>query len=305
MPRVGPNYTLPQPPFVPQTPIASAAMNSDLSDIADALTASLARNGAGGMTAVLPLDNAGFNYLTDPNTGMRRTAADEQAIVCGGTLVITITPDGGEVDGDLDVTGDITKNGTPILPVGLGPLPWSGLTAPPGWVLARGQALLRADYPDLWAFAQTQIAGGSTLYTNGNGTTTFTVPDTTGRVPAGVDPTQSRLTPTYFTDSDILGSTGGGDSKDIAVGNLPPYTPSGTVTGVTVASTSNLVQVNAAGNVTPQGGGGIGLVPTSNAGTLISTGTGSFNGSAQGGASVPLRTVQPTIITNYIIYAGA
>lgn len=76
---------------MPNTPISSAAVNSDLSDIADALTGSLARDGQGGMTAVLPLANTGFSYLTDPNTGMRRTAADTQAISAGGVDAVTIT----------------------------------------------------------------------------------------------------------------------------------------------------------------------------------------------------------------------
>lgn len=111
MPRVGPNYTLPEPPFVPQTPISSSAVNSDFSDIADALTASLARNGAGGMTAVLPLANTGFTYTTDPNTGMYRTAADEQAIKCGGIDVLEVTPT------EVNVPVDFKINGVTAFPV--------------------------------------------------------------------------------------------------------------------------------------------------------------------------------------------
>ena len=84
-------YVLPEAAFVPNTPISSAAVNSDFSDIADALTGSLARDGQGGMTAVLPLANTGFTYLTDPNTGMRRTAADAQAMTKGQGMIRVAT----------------------------------------------------------------------------------------------------------------------------------------------------------------------------------------------------------------------
>lgn len=117
MPRSGPNYSLPEPSFIPLTPISSAAMNSDLDDIADALTASLARNGAGGMTAVLPLDNDGFVYITDTNTGMHRLSADTQAIFAGGTNIVTINPTSVTITGAVSITGSLlAPDGTVLLP---------------------------------------------------------------------------------------------------------------------------------------------------------------------------------------------
>lgn len=85
------------------------------------------------------------------------------------------------------VSGLTTQLANIILPAGLGPLPWTGSTAPAGWVLCYGQSLLRASYPDLWTHAQLEIIAGNALYTNGNGTTTFTVPDMRGRGTAGKD----------------------------------------------------------------------------------------------------------------------
>jgi hypothetical protein len=110
-------YVLPEAAFVPNTAISSTAVNSDLSDIADALTGSLARDGQGGMTAVLPLANTGFTYLTDPNTGMRRTAADTQAISAGGVDIATFTSTTATVTGTFNVAGTYQLNGVALLPL--------------------------------------------------------------------------------------------------------------------------------------------------------------------------------------------
>jgi microcystin-dependent protein len=312
MPRNGSgSFSLAEPAFVPNTAISSAAMNSDLSDIGDALTGSLARDGQGGMTAVLPLANNGFTYLTDPNTGIRRTAADTQAIQCGGVDVVTTTPTGVTVAGTLAVSGAITSGGAPLIPIGAGML-WFGSTAPAKWIFAIGQTLLRATYPDLWTFAAAEIAAGSLLFTNGNGTTTFTIANMKGRIPANRDDTGTILTSATVTpDGNVMGAIGGGQSSQLSTANLPPYTPSGTVSTPTIsASNGNVVTTNAAiNNVQPQGGGGAGQSPFSASTSFFAAALPStqptFTGAAQGGTSTSFSNVQPTIITNYIIYAGA
>jgi hypothetical protein len=83
------NYSIPNT-FVPSTTIASTAVNANFSDIATALTGSLARNSEGPMTAALVLHQNGFNYEVDPDTGIKRTAANEQAIFCGGANVVVV-----------------------------------------------------------------------------------------------------------------------------------------------------------------------------------------------------------------------
>lgn len=310
MPRVGPNYTLPQPPFQPQTPIASAAMNSDLSDIADALTGSLARNGAGGMTAVLPLANDGFTFINDPDTGISRSGANTMSFECGNSEVMEMSPTGIDVTGDISASGAIHQSGFPLLPVGLGPLPWSGLTAPGGWILAYGQTLLRSAYPALWAFAQAEIAAGNTLYTNGDGSTTFTVPDMRGRLPAGKDnmggSAANRLTSTTMTpNGETLGANGGAQTQTLVTDNLPAYTPSGTVSQPTGTVNGNgaitAFQGSVPSAVSP--GSGIAVFANSQQGSLVIS-QPTFIGNAQGGTSTPVNKTQPTIITNYIIFAG-
>lgn len=58
--------------------------------------------------------------------------------------------------------------------------PFAGATAPKGWLLCQGQAVDRVTYNSLFA-----VIG--TLYGSGNGTTTFNVPNMTGRFPMGYD----------------------------------------------------------------------------------------------------------------------
>jgi len=94
------NYTLPEAAFVPDTVANATAVNSDFSDIASALTASIAKDGQTTPTADLPM--GGYNHT---GLGTASAAADslslgqaqaEAFIWCGtagGTAdAITLTP---------------------------------------------------------------------------------------------------------------------------------------------------------------------------------------------------------------------
>lgn len=302
MPRSGGSYTLPEPPFVPNTVISSAVMNANLSDIADALTASLARNGQGGMTAVLPLVGAGFNYTVDPDTGVRRSAANTQQIYGGGNTIATIGPTAA------NFVVPLQQSGSRIIPIGLGPLPWSGLTAPPLWVLAYGQTLLRASYPDLWAFAQTEISGGNTLYNNGDGSTTFGIADLRGRNIIGRDnmggTAANRVTAAYFgTSADVLGAAGGEESKPVEQANLPDID-----FDVDIPNGQGIHQHNINGLLIAGGGGRVASGDLSSGGYTAQTQTASLPAmtgtAASGGSGEELGIVQPGIIANFIIFAG-
>lgn len=73
-----------------------------------------------------------------------------------------------------------------------------GPTAPSGWLLCEGQEVSRATFSALWDVLR---AGGATSpYGNGNGTTTFNVPDLRGRIPVGKGTN---------TDVDVLGDNEG------------------------------------------------------------------------------------------------
>lgn len=89
-------------------------------------------------------------------------------------------------------------------------MPYAGLTAPTGWLLAYGQEVSRTTYADLYAAI-------GTTYGVGDGTTTFNLPDLRGRVVAGQDDmggtSANRMTSGEGgINGDTLGASGGNDS---------------------------------------------------------------------------------------------
>ncbi len=255
MPRNGSgSYSLPEAAFVPNTPISSAAVNSDLSDIGDTLTGSLARDGQGGMTAVLPLANTGFTYLTDPNTGMRRTAADTQAISAGGVDAVTITSTA------VDVVA-LKVAGSTVFPVPTAQIADKAVTLAKlyhptatsrllgsdsnaalvitGATSAAG--LIRLSVASTATFATGQVKTVSDVVgtTEANGTWTITV----------VDATHIDLQGSTFTNAYVSGGTIGGGVEEISLGTGLTLTGS-------VLSTNSIMLAGAQG-----------LVITNNSGT--------------------------------------
>jgi len=131
-------------------------------------------------------------------------------------------------------------------------------------------------------------------YGAGGSSSTVGVDDCRGRALAGRDRNDpgsfaSLLTSSYFgADSSIFGIVGGNESKALLTTNLPPYTPSGTI------SSSGVVG-GAVGNAGTTGS--IINVPTSPGG-IVSTFTGT---AAPGQNSTPFRTVQPTLIAECVV----
>ena len=179
------------------------------------------------------------------------------------------------------------------IPIG-GSMDYWGPTVPnSNFAFPMGQAISRTSYVALFA-----IVG--TTYGAGDGSTTFNLPDVTGRVTAMKEAAATRLTATYFGgNSTVLGVTGGGESKALITGNLPPYTPAGSIGGTAAVSPAN-VQVNTS-NITVSTGGS-NTIPLSNPQPLSVSGSSfSFTGASQGGTSAPFATVPPTIICNKIL----
>src|SRR3954462_10703360 len=113
-----------------------------------------------------------------------------------------------------------------------------GTTAPnTSFAFPIGQAISRATYATLFA-----IVG--TTYGSGDGSTTFNLPDKTGRVSAMRESSATRLTSSYFGGaSTSLGAVGGGESVTLTAAQIPSITSSAN-NSISVTST---VQ-------TPQGG---------------------------------------------------
>jgi hypothetical protein len=176
MPRNGSGtYTLPQAPFVSGTVISSAAVNSDFSDIASALTGSLPRDGQAGMTGQLKLPDGstsvpGLSFTNEANTGFSRPTAGTLAVDILGVQVATITSAGwvGPVQGSVPI-------GTVV--------DFAGAAAPSQWLLCFGQAISRTTYSALFTLLNT----AGLPYGAGDGVTTFNLPDCRGRAVFGKD----------------------------------------------------------------------------------------------------------------------
>ncbi len=311
MPRnsVG-TYTLPQAPFVPNTTISSSAVNSDLSDIASALTSSIASNGVTPITSPIKFTSGtsaapGITFTSDASTGVYLPGSDKIGLAAGGdaALVMDMNRAGTGQDGSILQYG----NGAIPNPVGM-VQDFAGSTAPTGWFLCYGQAVSRTSYPELFT-----VIG--TTYGVGDGSSTFNLPDLRGRVVAGKDDmggtSASRLTATYFgTSAAVLGASGGVQSQTLITANLPAYTPSGSVN---INDPSHSHTSNDAGAKNTQANGFSGSGSSGNIWVLLSSSatssnttgiTASFSGDAQGGSSSSFAVVPPALILNKIIFAG-
>lgn len=143
---------------------------------------------------------------------------------------------------------------------------------------------------------------------NGDGVSTFNVPDLRGRVLPGADAmggtAASRLTTaTNANGWNRPGSGGGVETQTLTTPNLPAYTPSGAV-GLGSLSATTPVKVF---NVATIGGPGLSVFDINAGGgqsdslPVVLSGTPTFTGVAQGGIGTPISVVQPSITVNYII----
>jgi microcystin-dependent protein len=147
--------------------------------------------------------------------------------------------------------------------------PYAGSSAPGGWLIANGATVSRTTYAALYA-----VTGDT--YGNGDGSTTFELPDIEGRVIAGLEATATRLTTGgSATDGGTLGATGGAQDHTLVEAEMPAHNHSYTLKN-NIANRSN-----GAGNT------------ASNTSTQPNTGSAGGDGAH--------FNVQPTIILNYII----
>lgn len=101
------------------------------------------------------------------------------------------------------ITGDVLLITLPVGAV----VSWAGATLPTGYMECNGAAVSRATYSELY----TALGGASSPWGQGDGSTTFNLPDLRDRAPVGVSATKA------------LGSVGGSATKTIAVTNMPAH----------------------------------------------------------------------------------
>lgn len=107
-------YSLPVPPFTPGTVILSADVNSDFSDIATALTGSIAADGQTPITGQLRGSQASapaYSITGDINTGFGSSSADTAYIQCGGVNILACTTLGATITGTAAITGTLSVTG--------------------------------------------------------------------------------------------------------------------------------------------------------------------------------------------------
>lgn len=296
MPRNGSGtYSLPQPPFVAGTVISSAAVNSDFSDIATALTGSLPRDGQAGMQGQFKATDGSsaspsITFTSETTTGFHRAGSGIIGVTLVGTELGTFTSAGwsGGVSG---------KGAAPIASI----LDFAGSSAPSFWLLCFGQAISRTTYSALFG-----VIG--TTYGPGDGSTTFNVPDLRGRVTAGVDNmggvAAGRLTVTYFGgNASILGTTGGLESHTLITAEIPSHTHANSLNdpGHLHGGVLAHAGINAAAGVNPASPPDYVSAGTTNTAAAVTGMT--ITNAAQGGGGAH-AIVQPTIVLNKIIYVG-
>ena len=256
-------------------------------ELGHATDTTLARTGAGDISIE---GNAVYRAggtdvpVTDGGTG--RSSHTAYAVICGGTDTTTAQQSIAGVGSAGEI---LTSNGAGALPTFQAAaggfsmpagaiMPYGGTSAPSLWLLCYGQDVSRTTYADLF----TAIG---TTYGVGDGSTTFGIPDLRGRVPAGQDDmggvSANRLTGlTGGVDGDVLGGTGGAETHTLVTAEMPAHTHDFPPNSFATSS----------------GGSGMSEMTAAGAATVIST--------ASTGGDGAHNNVQPTIVLNYIIYAG-
>lgn len=157
------------------------------------------------------------------------------------------------------------------------------------------------------ASTTTTVTGRFFAWGNGDGATTFNVPDYRGMSIVGRDNMggviAANITSTYFgTNPDALGAIGGNQSTTLLQTNLPNVSPvfTGTPGAVSVNSTQNDFGRDPASQAfTPGGTPFLNLLSTA---TVTSTGTFTPVGTISPlGSSTPFSNISPSVTTNIII----
>ncbi len=160
-----------------------------------------------------------------------------------------------------DIQGAVTGDTLPIGAI----MPFGSDTIPDNWLLCNGQAVSRTTYQELFNTI-------GTTYGNGDGFTTFNLPDLQGKIPVGKDENDE--------DFDTLGNTGGEKEHTMTLAELVPHV-------------HNLKTSNATG---------------SHNDGFLHNGSYELSNEAMStkttGGGQPFNITQPYIVQNYIIKAN-
>ncbi|KRR21917.1 hypothetical protein CQ13_07730 [Bradyrhizobium retamae] len=179
---------------------------------------------------------------------------------------------------------------------------WGAAVPNSSFAFPVGQAISRTTYASLFA-----IMG--TTYGAGDGTTTFNLPDKTGRVSAMKEAAATRLTASGFGgNSTLMGAVGGDEKRSLAANQIPSLTSSGNNSISVTSSQSGIPSNCTQGNYLTHTGPSAGVYgpgrpgPTEvTIGQITSSGNNTVTVAYTNGAQAAVALVQPTIVCNYII----
>ena len=222
------------------------------------------------------------------HNSFKNLVVDETVTVGGNAIFKTNVSVSGNVAvaGNVSVAGNVCAsafygdgtNLTGRMPVGA-IIPWVVTAAPSGYLLCHGSAVSRTTYSDLFAVV-------ASLYGDGNGSTTFNLPDFRGRFLAGYNAGTSRLTSVTsgMVVGDTIAVTGGTQAVTLTEAQLASHTH----------DSGNLHFVNG-GDAAQQG---VHAVQRSEANGVSVMILGSTDSTGDGGAH---SNIPPVITINYVI----
>lgn len=188
-----------------------------------------------------------------------------------------------------------------ITPLG-GLVPYTGTTSPnSNYILPAGQCISTTTYAAYWVLMGSPASGSCS---GGQ----FAVIDLRGRTLVALDnlngTAANRMTSSSTGCGTAMTSVGascanGMESQTLVTANMPPYSPSGSIASVTSSANGLFATYVISGGAGPQ------LWATNNGtpGTwpLAFTTTSTFTGGAQGGTSIPVVGVQPSLAVTYLL----
>lgn len=279
--------------------------NSDFTEYADGIMVAFKASADNTAAATLSVNGVGAKAIRKM-TADGEAALDAGDIVNGYTYSLRYSETANSAAGAWVLDWAPTPAArTDYVPIGSGMDYWGGLTPPPGYIFAYGQAVSRTTYAALFALF-------GTTYGAGDGSTTFNVPDKRGRASFGKDDmggtSANRLTAQPGgIQGDHQGATGGSETVTLTTAQLASHTHAAgtlatasdgahthTVTGIDAGSGGTNGAYNPVGTF-------LGFLTTSSNGAHTHDITGSTASAGSGDAH---NNLPPGIVCEYIIFTG-